>query len=348
MSYQYEIKLKPVEPYFFGGENTFAQDDSRNEGARYSAKSTLFPQQTALLGMLRKTMLIQNGHLTLHKKGEWVDSKGGRNGNDKNYYDALSLTGKGAFSYEEESDLGTITSVSPLYLSLQGEDYLVNAKDSAYEPQFLSSRMQLSQEVQKSFFLKGYNSKKPLRMEFLTQHSKARTFESIFQEVNSVGIKKSDDGQSEEDAFFQKTSYLLKDGACFSFIATFSQELSFKKAFVTLGAEQSSFVLEVTQSDLGFEEKFKEIFQPKTVDRLVLTSETLLSEEAYEQCSFVLASRQPYRQLRTASGQKSKRYYLFERGSVLYTENIETLSAALSQPHLQQAGINHFIAVKGA
>jgi len=115
MSYKYLITLKPLEPFFFGGEYTFGADDSRKESSRYSAISTKLPQQTAILGILRKAILIQNGNLTMHKKGEWVDSKS-KDTDDKNYKDAKELVGTDSFSYHKKIYLGTIKSISPLFI----------------------------------------------------------------------------------------------------------------------------------------------------------------------------------------------------------------------------------------
>lgn len=357
MNQRYKITLKPLEPYFFGGENTFSQDDSRKESARYNAISMRFPQQSALLGMLRKTLLIQNGHMTLHRNGEWVDSKGSRNGFDRNYDAAVALAGKGAFCYEGGNDLGSINALSPLFISMNGTPYLVDAKDSAFEPKVLDTTMMLNGKTDKSFILKGYKAKNTLSMRFISPNGVPISFDELFIEVRSVGIKKSYDGQSQEDAFFQKSSYRLNDQAYFTFYADFSQPLTFTKTMVTLGAENSSFVLEATPTSESFASTFDTVFDSKAIDRLVLASETLISKEAYELCHFALASRASYRQLKTVKEAKtnryiyqgkSKRYYLFERGSVLYPHDLNKLCAALSQPHLQQVGLNHFITVKGA
>ena len=51
----YRIELKPVETFFFGGEITFGNFQN------YLVKSNFFPQQTTLLGMVRKRLLDQYG-----------------------------------------------------------------------------------------------------------------------------------------------------------------------------------------------------------------------------------------------------------------------------------------------
>jgi hypothetical protein len=44
---------------------------------------------------------------------------------------------------------------------------------------------------------------------------------------------------------------------------------------------------------------------------------------------------------------KSKRYYLFQRGTVLYTNELEKLEKELNKPYLQKIGINQYTASKG-
>jgi len=62
------ITLKPLMPFFFGYENTFGK-----KGTTYYVKSALFPQQSAILGMLRREILLQAGLLTRKLRDEWVD-----------------------------------------------------------------------------------------------------------------------------------------------------------------------------------------------------------------------------------------------------------------------------------
>lgn len=347
MSQNYKVTLTPQEAYFFGGEHTFGKDEARGKASRYSAISTYFPQQSAILGMIRKTLLIQNSNLTMHLKGEWIDSKGGKNGNDKNYYEAIRLTGKDSFSYEKESDLGIIENISPVFITQNNKSYIVDTKDKAYIPKFLSSKINLNKTTQQTFILDGFNPKEYKKDTFITQDKTLLTYEDVFETVHSVGIKKTQGQESNEDSFFQKQSFMLKNKASFSFFLELSEAISWSEAYVNLGADQSSFKLNIEKSDENFETLFQDVFNPKSIDRVVLNSETKLSKDVYNSAIFVLGQRTAYRQLQNKNGDKSKRYYLLERGSVIYTSDIEKLSAALSQSHLQKVGINNFTIIKG-
>jgi len=349
MSYTYLITLKPLEPFFFGGEYTFGADESRKETSRYSATSTQFPQQTAILGMLRKTMLIQNNNLTMHKKGEWVDSRG-RGTKDTNYTNAKKLVGTEAFSYEKAIDLGVIEELSPIFIQTKESNYIANSKDDGLSLKELpKSKVSFGKGVQKAYIFENFNAKTHEFFAFISKHGDRKNYTDFFKEVERVGIKKSPDGETQDDAFFRKKSYYPKDGVSFAFFATFSTPIDWEKeSIVTLGADQSSFRLSIESSSTNFKEIFSKCYETKTYNRIVLASETLLSQKAYESCFFVYGSRQSYRQLSDAKhGKKSKRYYLLERGSVLYTKELATLEQELNQTHLQKIGINHYFTIKG-
>jgi len=69
---KYLVTLKPLEPFLFGGNQTFGRLGDKEAG-NYLVTSRQFPQQTALLGMLRKELMTQAGLLTRKRRGEWVD-----------------------------------------------------------------------------------------------------------------------------------------------------------------------------------------------------------------------------------------------------------------------------------
>lgn len=347
MSQKYLITLKPLEPFFFGGEYTFGGDDSRNEGSRYSATSKYFPQQSALLGMLRKTILIQEGCLTLHRRGEWVDASRSSK--------ASTVAGKGQFSYEENYDIGKIDSISPLFIAQNGHFYIIDAKDSAFTPKISpNSRMLLGDSEQPNILFEGYDPKNYSSDNFIAHDGKGiKKLTELYEEVSSVGIEKSTKGESKEDAFFQKTSFVLQKNAAFACIVNLDEKINLSQTIVTLGADQSSFMMELKPFDKDFHELFSAAFAPKCLDRVVLTAETLVNSEASQHALFILGERKSYRYLKaeknaSSKGKKSKRYFLLERGSVIYTDNMDKLISHLSQSHLQRVGINHFIALKGA
>ncbi|MCS4454093.1 hypothetical protein JTT00_01775 [Clostridium botulinum] len=55
---KYLVKLKPVDSFFFGGEKVFDFYDGKKPLKNNIVKSREFPQQTSILGMIRKEILV--------------------------------------------------------------------------------------------------------------------------------------------------------------------------------------------------------------------------------------------------------------------------------------------------
>ena len=66
---RYKITLIPLEPYLFGGDNTYGKIGDKENGT-YITNSRYFPQQSAILGMLKKEIMTQSGALTRKIRGE--------------------------------------------------------------------------------------------------------------------------------------------------------------------------------------------------------------------------------------------------------------------------------------
>jgi len=206
----------------------------------------------------------------------------------------------------------------------------------------------LGKGEQKAFIFDGFNPKDDNSYEYISNQKNLKNFSDFFDEVDSIGIKKSRDGKAQDDAFFRKKSYMPKKGASFAFVATFSQPIKWNSALVSLGADQSSFMLHLEETDKDFENIFDSVHQIKKYSRLVLASETPISKEAYMACDFIFGKRGVYRQLTDSrKGKKSKRYYLLERGTVLYSDKIDELEKLIKQEHLQNVGINHYFKIQG-
>ena len=114
---KYQINLTPLEPYLFGGDTTFGiKGDEKNSS--YLVYSRKFPQQSAILGMLKKEIMIQSGVLTKKVKGEWVDNKYKQQ--------AATLVGSQKFDIflNKPQDFGTIKNISPIFLIQNGKRYI--------------------------------------------------------------------------------------------------------------------------------------------------------------------------------------------------------------------------------
>src|ERR1035437_2068708 len=101
------VEIIPTGYYFFGNERTFTTTQKDKYGAdvsNYFAESNLYPQQTALLGMLRHSLLI------LYNRLEASD------------VDKSEIIGDENFNVLKDSPYGIINNLSPLVVFKKSEN----------------------------------------------------------------------------------------------------------------------------------------------------------------------------------------------------------------------------------
>jgi CRISPR-associated protein Cmr3 len=323
---RYLITLTPLEPYLFGGDNTFGKlqtdDEKKKEGVlgTYLVHSRQFPQQSALLGMIRKEIMTQSGTLTRKVRGEWVDPQ------KKN--EALSLVGADKFDIfsSQVQNFGTIKSLEPVFL-IQNEDTYIKKVD-------------IDSFSYSEGLLKDYNPKVDIYDNFINvKTNKKLSSDDIFKEVEKTANKKG----GEENSLFKKTSYILKDGFKFGFYLECDYKL--ENSIVTLGADRSSFKLEVkeTSNKLDYEDKNA---------YLTLLSDAYITIALKGNCEFAITSAISYQNLQNKKHaikhnefQKSTKVFLYEKGSVIISPS-KNLLDNLNNKNLQKIGYNKFT-IKG-
>jgi len=312
---RYLVTLKPLEPFMFGGDQTFGSLGDKEAGS-YMVKSRQFPQQTTLLGMLKRELMTQAGILTRKRKGEWVD-KGKK-------VDAINLVGYEKFNMlaNEEQDLGAINTLSPLFLMHNNQRYIKKVDSDSFP--YADGK------------LEGYDPKKDIYDNFVSlDGGDKKTSDDFFQAVEQTGNKKG----GEENSLFKKTSYQLKNNAMFAFYLDVDVEL--KDSIVSLGADGSKFKMKVRQSDevLAYQDKN---------GYLTLLSDSYIPLSIKEYCNFAIISEISHRNLtnkKTATQkyktifEKSQTLYLYEKGSV-FLKPSDKLIAILNNKNLQQIGYN--------
>ena len=312
---KYLVTLKPLEAFMFGGDQTFGALGDKEAGT-YLVKSRMFPQQTALLGMLKKELMIQAGLLTRKRRGEWVDKQKRK--------ETIDLVGLEKFNMRETDiqDFGNIKKLSPVFLLKDKKRYLkkVNIDTYPYE----------------DGKLKGFNGKTDIYDNFIAlDGGDSCTAKDIFKALEQTGNKKG----GEENSLFKKTSYLLKDGFAFAFYAELETEL--KSAMVSLGADRSAFMMTVVEDDASLD-----YTDPK--GHMTLLSDAYINVDIKNNCLFAITSEISHRNLKSKKSasqqykfEKSETLYLYEKGSV-FVAPTDTLLAALKQDNLQQIGYNTY------
>jgi len=310
---RYLITLTPLEPFMFGGDQTFGVLGDKEAGS-YLVQSRQFPQQTALLGMVKREMMTQAGFLTRKRRGEWVD--------EWKKVDAVNLVGYEKFDMlaNEEQDLGAINTLSPLFLIHNNQRYIKKVDIDSFN--YIDGR------------LEGYDPKNDIYDNFISLDGGAeKSSDDLFQAVGQTGNKKG----GEDNSLFKKTSYLLRDKAMFAFYIDVDVEI--RDSIVSLGADGSKFKMQVAKSDKTLDYQDKNGF-------LTLLGDSYISISIKEHCDFAITSEISHRNLtnkkyihRVSKFEKSQTLYLYEKGSVFLNPS-QKLLEQLDNKNLQQIGYN--------
>lgn len=270
----YLIKLTPLDKFFFGQKKTFGDDN-----ANYFVYSSHFPQQTALLGLLRYQLLQIAG------EGVFKDNK------IQDEHKAGELIGKQSFSpfVKDKLQFGIIQSLSPVFIidkkNDEGkEEYFLpvgrrfqKKKEKApYSLLHLSCEDECppifeSRESQKEKE-EAYDPKKGLASCWLS--SKSHTLlneEDFFTKDERIGIRKDYEGATNDDAFFCQRYYRFKNfkkvvedeeakvckqppvrvhDFCFATVLETEKAIEHEKLngrIVYLGGERQPFLMEVNE-----------------------------------------------------------------------------------------------------
>lgn len=343
----YLIKLKPVENFFFGGEVTFG-DKQDQQNLNYLVRSNPFPQQTALLGTLRKEILIQNGCLMSTAAGYALDTS--------RIKEVAELIGPESFDMSKpDQNFGRIQKISPLFL--------IRDKEAGTHDFFIAGPMDrgLKFAPEKGLSRCGdpnrlniprmqeYKAKEPFNEGFIAAAQNADKsefikFSDIFITDERIGIKKGDRGKTDEDGFFKQFAYILKKGFSFACIAELECLLS--NTFVFLGADRSTFKMTLETFSASFDDLFGVAADP---ERMVLLSDAHVAKEVYARCRFAVTQTLSFRNIKSNTNnyrfrKEEKLHFFLKRGSVLYPESgkrgeLETL---IHNAHLQKIGYNIF------
>lgn len=312
---KYLVTLSPLEPFLFGGDNTFGKLGDEINGT-YLVKSRQFPQQSAILGMLKKEIMTQNNLLTRQLRGEWVEPK--------NKQKAQNLVGVEKFDIFSKSiqNFGKIKNISPMFFIKNDEIFIKKVDIDSFDFE--------------DGVLKGYKSKIDIYDNFINIATNEKlTSDNIFKPIEKTANKKG----GEENSLFKKTSYLLNDNFKFAFYLDCDCDL--KNSIITLGADRSSFKMEVKEdnSTLNYEDKKA---------YLTLLSDAYITLSLKDNCDFAITSEISYQNLQNQKHafkhnefKKSDKVYLYEKGSVIINPS-QALIDDLNNKNLQQIGYNTF------
>ncbi|GAB6074425.1 type III-B CRISPR module-associated Cmr3 family protein [Nautilia lithotrophica] len=283
------VKLKPLTPYFFGYNNTFGK-----LGSNYFVKSALFPQQSAVFGMIRKEILLQSGLLKRGLKDEWVLKD--------DYQKAKELVGRGKLYFDERDEkleFGKIKSISPVFIFSDGK-YYFHAPDIEYV------------KKENGNFAVGFDYKKGVWGRYFSNED-SLSGEDIFKEVEMAFNAK----KREKDSFFKKIAYKLSDNVYFAFFIDVDFDL--KDSIVTLGADGSMFEMSVEETQDSIDSIDIKI-PVKSEEKLFLAIGDCYIPDL--NTDFGITNECVYKTIKQYGGRKGHRFYksksvfLYEKGSL--------------------------------
>jgi CRISPR-associated protein Cmr3 len=322
----YLIRLKPLTPYFFGGENTFGEG-----GVNYYVRSNYLPQQTTLLGFLRYELLAQNNLLGTdpdNPKDNW-----------------RNLIGKDSFKETDEGftkDFGAIKKLSPVFLSNGITHYLPGSMEwTMTEEKHEKGVKEMLAHLMVDYTIqvdsntgihrkkipllttsngKPYNPKygiKPLWISADGQSRRQWDYEKGFKKEDGfengffigqqqIGIhrKKIRKGSGKDEGdFYKQVSYKLDEDYAFAFYATLDlpEGKKIEPRVVTMGGDRSVFKMEVEKATNTFEKLFSAATYPgkRNQKAIVLVSDAFAKSDILDNCDFAITDSVPFRNIQT-------------------------------------------------
>ena len=334
MSKTYLITLTPTGKFFFGGDMTFTVNNKETQFTSYIIRSSKFPQQTSLLGMLR-FLILSNDPSAFNASEQKI----------QNPQRAEMLIGPESFRMGKTDGYGKIKKIYPCFIQKDGMPIRYLERDYKFKIQFADSKGHTNKK--ETFDIPeiiGYNSKDGIPSLYLIDNVEVPE-DDIFVKDVSNGINRDiTTGKVDDNAYFKQICYRFNDKLykygkdykpCqyrFAFYAemdlTEEEEAKYKNKLVSVGGDNSQFILDI---------------KPDTPEQanvhgncVVLESPAFIAPEDLKNVCFAITSTIPFKCMQTETKtvqayNKSHHQYayinkglgvnLYDRGSVFYFRN---------------------------
>ena len=327
---KYQITLTPIDKFFFGGDMSFAVkgqgETFENQFVSYIIQSSIFPQQTSLLGMLR-FLILRNAGEGVFKDGHIVDKS-----------KAKKLIGERSFMVNNNNDFKSIKSLSHVRVRRSA-----NGQTSDLEFAPLFRELNFNGASVGSYNLNDicipllskddYNAKKGLDI-MLTDGVNKFHLEDIFVKDRRVGINRDiKTGIVDDGALFKQISYRFNNKEVnYSFV--FDAEVddtvpfeSYSGQVVSIGGDNSQFVISIFKN-----RNVNENLKPFS-NAVWILSPTFLNRDEAKAAKFAVTRLMTFRFLKSEMDKvnsynvlskeltRSERYELYAPGSVFYFED---------------------------
>lgn len=346
---KYLVTLTPTGRFFFGGDMTYTvgdveKDKERVEDAEakkriayndafasYIICSSKFPQQTSLLGMLRFLILSHDEDIF--------------NGNTQkitNPVKAGELIGVHSFtvnSKHKPNNFGLIHSIGACFLCKDGACYRRAPLDydlTVENYEIISGAKLNKLSLRIPIIKKGeneYTSKDELCAKYIAGSGDALDENQIYEEDIRIGIRRNENGKTEDNAFYKQIGYRLKDGFQFAFTVDTDEDLkAYGKQMVSVGADSSIFIFEAFEEVKEPELPTSYVMKGSGWQKIVLLSDTYIeNEDIKEYVCYAITAVKPFRFIKSTVEdntydivhnlhKRSERYNLYVAGSVFFVD----------------------------
>jgi CRISPR-associated protein Cmr3 len=352
------IKLRPLDYYFFGGEETF--DNGAKGLKNFHVKSNLLPQQTGLAGLIRHQLVLAGYGIG-----------------------AASFNGASVPQWE------SLKSISPLFLCNNENQFLVRCPavikavmNDAFTPvqmSFESSGYSFrnGKWQNNTIQVNGYDAKKGLTNCWLNLETKETISENkIFETKNHIGINKAKRMEQQDDtgAFYQQEYISLVKGYSFCAFVEFSDDVVTDKlnTIMPFGGEKRSFDITYLPAETNWEQIKTQAVSairdliPQQLS-IILLSDTYVENlpAFYNSINGGIFHAKPFRNITTPGNvrsvnfarltnkegqtdqlRKSDRMLKFlEKGAVIFPNDLGACVKLLSNPVYSSIGYNQFIII---
>lgn len=318
----YQIKLSPVEFFFFGSEKhiSIAKDNPLLQ-TNYFVESNPYPQQTALLGLLRYYLLLKNPTVFFNKK--IIQSP-----------KAVELIGDKSFNFPNVLSFGKIASITPLYFLNKSEKYFFGPFDIDFE---LNKDYYLQKDGN-PYKSKDYN--KYIQQYLYSENQQTKlSLSDIISDMQQTGNEKGDKGKSKEDAYYKQVmKKFVRSVWSFAFDAAVEEGsgLQEETIYMPFGGEKCFFQVTIQKTNALTVAVYPEQMHNRDTFSLLCGSDCFAPWENMSICRFSVNRYVSFRNFQsTTSTQKidsfteninigqvrSRRYNLLQRGSAMYFQS---------------------------
>ncbi|NKQ41261.1 MAG: hypothetical protein HF962_06800 [Sulfurovum sp.] len=329
MSQTYKITLKPIGAFYFGGEESFssapldAVENMTQESTKkyfqkrqgYFAKSEMFPQQTQLLGMLRKELLRINKKLYYFKNFVSVPKKF----KDK----ATQIVGNSRWTTDDALALGSLEELSPLYVGKEDKLYISAPFDRGLRLEetgtgYINGRPSKAYAFKKCDD-KYFGAKDYLCSDLIAKDKSKLKIDDIFTAFTQTQTQTLSYKDNNDEQLFKVKKYRLDEACHFICYLTLENDayLDMLKTTIELGGERSRFMMQVIKE--GKPDIQSDFAYLKTdQSRVVLTSDALVEAKIFKECKVTLSQKKVLRTFQRRPFNKSRKTILLARGTVFY------------------------------